>query len=406
MKRKLLWGLVLVLVWMPVLALATSGAKGEDGGPAAAKNLSLKEALEIAMQDNLQVELAALGIEKAQLAWEQAEYAKKNMLKLISNPQRVDQNVALIIDVIPAQAASGKVMAQTAKTYTENSIKFGVEAAYYGVQRAEKMLEVSRDSLKRAEEQLKLAQIKFKAGTVAKFEIINGESQVKSAQAAVNEAESGVKKAHMALNKTLNLPLETTLKLTDQFKFDQAANIDTQQVYQGMTKVDMSYVSAEEGYNMSEANFKYHEKYYTKNTFMYREAEYGLKEAEVNMADVRAQLQLDIKNAYLDLKTAEDNYQVLVKSGEQAKEAYRLTKLRFEVGMATGYDLLGGENSLMQVDMAILNAVYNYNLAKAKFTYGIFGGSFAGGASVGSERTMPAGMPAADMSGEGMPAGM
>jgi outer membrane protein len=393
MKKKWLWGIVIVLV----LVLATAGVTVGDTAEPETKSLSLAQAIEIAMKDNLQVELAALGLEQAELTLEHAEFAKKKMINILPNPERKDQNMALAIDVVPVQAQSGKVIAKVGKAYTENSIKFGVEAAYYGVLRAEKMLEVSRASLLRAQEQLKQAEAKFKAGTVAKFEVISAEAQLKSAEAAVNEAEAGVKKARMALNQTLNLNLDTPIKLTDKFSFSQAGDIDTEKVFQDMTEKDLSYVSAKEKYNMNEVNFNYHQKYYTKNTFKYREAEYAFKESELNLDNAKTQLQLNIKNAYLDLKTAENNYQVLTKSVEQAKEAYRLTKLRYDVGMATGYDLLGAETSLKQADLGLLNALYNYNLAKAKFTYGVFGSLSAG--SNGAQ--MPQGA-----ASSGMPSGM
>lgn len=374
MKKKWLWALAVVFV----LVLATAGVTVGDAAQPETKSLSLNQAVEIALKDNHQVELAALGVEKADLALEQAELAKKKMLNLLSNPDRRDQNAALVVDVAPVQAQSGKVIAETSRTYTENSIKFGVETSYYGVLRAEKMWEVSQSAFIRAQEQLKQAQAKFKAGTVANIDVISAEAQLKSAEAELNEAKAGVEKAQMTLNQMLNLNLDTPIKLTDKFSFVSVGEIDTEKVFQEMTEKDASYVSASEGYNMNEVNWEYHQKYYTKNIFKYREAEYAFKESEVNFDTAKSSLQLNIKSAYLDLKTAEDNYQVLSKSVEQAEEAYRLTKLRYDVGMATGYDILGAETSLKQADLALLNALYNYNLAKAKFTYGIFGSSSAG----------------------------
>jgi outer membrane protein len=406
MKRKWLWGTIVVFI----LILATAGATVGDTAEPEIKSLSLAQAVEMAMKDNLQVELAALGLEQAELTLEQAKSAARKASKQIGieipnmaggiSTIRKDQNMALAIDVIPVQAESGKIIAETGKAYTENVIKFGVEAAYYGVLRAEKMLEVSEASLIRAKEQLKQAEAKFKAGTVAKMEVISAEAQLKTAEAGVNEAKAGVEKARMALNQTLNLNLNTPMELTDKFSFAPAGDIDTDKVFQEMTEKDSSYVLAREKYNINKVNFDYHQKYFTKNTFAYREAEYAFKESEVNLEHAKTQLQLNIKNAYMDLKTAEDNYHVLTKSVEQAKEAYRLTKLRYDVGMATGYDLLGAETALKQADMALLNALYNYNLAKAKFTYGIFGD-----ASAGSSQKQLSSSAAQAASGE-MPSGM
>ncbi|MDD4754394.1 MAG: TolC family protein [Desulfitobacteriaceae bacterium] len=386
--KKLLAGFFVVVL---LFAATVSGSVGEDSQPEA-KSLSLSQAIELALKENHQIELAGIGVEKAKLAVDQAESAAKKANNQIGNeiPNaaggtstiRKDQNLAMVIDVLPKQAQSGKVIADTALSYTENSIKFGVEAAYYGVQQAEKLLEVSQASFKRAEEQYKQAQARFNAGTSAKMEVISAEAQLKSAEAGVNEAQSTLQVAMMNLNKTLGLNLETPLKLTDSFQFKTAEAVDVEKVIQEMTDQDISFVSAREEFNINQLNFDYHEKYYTSNTFVYRDAQYKYKEAEVKYDNAKVDLRLNIKGAYLDLKTAEENYHVLTKSLEQAKEAYRLNKLRYEVGMATNYDVLNAEAALKQAELGLLNALYNYNLAKAKFAYGIFpGSSSAGGAS-------------------------
>jgi outer membrane protein len=381
MKKKLVMGFFVVVL---LFVTTVTGSVGEKSQPET-KSLSLSQAVELALKENRQIELAALGVEQAELALDQAEFAAKKANNQIGNKVpnmaggestvRKDQNLAMVIDVAPKQAAAGKVIADTALSYTENSIKFGVEAAYYGVQQAEKLLEVAQASFKRAEEQYKQAQARFKAGTSAKMDVISAEAQLKSAEAGVNEARSTLQVAMMSLNKTLGLNLETPLKLTDSFQFKAADAIDVEKVIQEMTDKDLSFVTDREGLNISRVNFDYHEKYYTSNTFAYRNAKYQLKEAEVKYDNAKAELGFNIKKAYLDLKTAEENYHVLTKSLEQAKEAYRLNKLRYEVGMATGYDVLNAETALKQAEMGLLNALYNYNLAKAKFTYGIFTGS-------------------------------
>ncbi|MEL7564770.1 MAG: TolC family protein [Dehalobacterium sp.] len=368
MKKKWLGSIAIVLV----LALATVGVTFGDEAKLETKSLSLAQAVEIALQDNNQVGLAELGVERANLDVEKAELAKKKMINILANPDRKDQNAAMVIDVVPTQAQGGKVIADITKIYTDNNIRFGVEAAYFGVLLAEESEKLSEASYTRAQEQLKQAQAKYNAGTVAKFDVISAEAQLKSAEAAVNEAKSTVEKARMSLNKTLNLNLDTPLKLTDKLSYTKTDAIDVQAVFQEMTEENLPYVAAEETYKMNQVNWAHHQKYYTKNTFAYQEAEYNMKESEVNFNAAQADLMLNIKSAYLDLETAEDNYQVLTKSIEQAKEALRLTKLQYDVGMATGYDVLNADTALKGAELSLLNALYSYNLAKAKFTYGIF----------------------------------
>jgi len=380
MKKKLLMGAVLAVMLLLVTVSVTVGEKADPD----VMKLTLEQAKELAMKNNHQVELAAFGVEKAKVAMEQAEFNAGKMKKNIDKGYvSRDQTAVMVIDVEPLVQQHNKIIAETKQEYTLNSIKYGVEAAYYGVLRAEKMLEVSRTSYKRAEEQYKQAEAKVKAGTAAKIDLISAESQLKSAEAGVNDAEATLKIAQMSLNKTLNLNLDTPLQLTDQFNFVSMGTVDVDEVIQEMKEKDLTFVGFQEALNISKAYFDYYSKYYTPNTFNYRNAEYGYKEAEVNLDQAASQLELNIKKAGLDLQTAEENYSVLTKSMEQAQEAYRLTKLRYDVGMATNYDVLAAEAALKQAELSLLNALYNYNLAKAQFTYGIFGGSSSGSGDMG-----------------------
>lgn len=363
---------ILVFLCAFLFALTTvSGAVGDIVSPKA-QSLSIKQAIEMAMKDNSEAELAQLGVDKAALAVEKAEFTKKKMLDQLDNPERADQAAALVINVTPVQANSNKIIADVKKVSMENSIRYQVEAAYYAVIKAEKNLEVVKSSYLRAQEQEKQAQAKFNTGTVAKIDVISAEAQLKSAQASVNDAQTALDKAKMNFNKTIGSDLNTPINLLDNFSFESYQPIDVEKVFQAMNDKDLTFVSARESLNFNQVNFDYYNKYYTSSTFAYREAAYLLKDAEVNFDTANTTLQLNIKTAYLDLKTAEDNYYVYTKSLEQAKEAYKLTSLQYNAGMATAYDVLSAEDDFKQADLGVINALYNYNLAKAKFAYGVF----------------------------------
>lgn len=367
-KSKWIWASIVTIVTV-LFMVSITGAEKETPQ---SKSLTLNQAVELAVKNNPQIQLADLGVDKANLDLEQAEFAADKMEDRVGN--RRDQSSEMVIDIVPKQAESGKVIAETSQEYTKNNIKYNVESAYYGVLKAEKLQEVNEATYKRAQEQLKVSQARFKAGTAAKFDVITAESQLKSAEADLNSAKSSVKIAQMGLSKALDLDLDTPINATSKFEFKKTEPINLDQEILDYTEKDLNVVSARESYNIQKILFDYNEKYYTRNTFIYREAEFNLKDAQVKYDNAQNDLEFNIKNAYQNLITAEENYHVLTKSLEQAKEAQRLTLLRFQVGMATSYDVLSAETTLKQVELGLLNALYDYNLAKAKFSYGIFGG--------------------------------
>jgi len=337
------------------------------------KTLSLAQAMEIALTGNHQVELAALGVEKAELSLDQALFAKEKMLNFLDNSNsNPDQDATRVIEVIPVQVQSGKVIADAAQSYTLNSIKYGVEAAYYAVLRAEKLLVTVENSYKRADVQYIQAQAKFRVGVSPKIDVIAAEAQRKAAAADVNSAKASLAMARMSFNQTLGLDLDTPLVLTDKFDFLAPEVADSDAVFDDQQVKDLGYVTASETMKINQVGFDFAKKYYTTNTFLYRDAAYQHKQAEANLQAAQSTLELNIKTAALNLQTAEDNYNTLTKSLAQAREAYRLTKLRFDVGMATNYEVLSSEDALNQVELGLVNALYNFNLAKAQFAYGIF----------------------------------
>lgn len=337
------------------------------------RTLSLAQALEIALTGNSQVELSALGVEKAQLSLDQALFAREKMKNSLdksnSNP---DQDATRVIEVIPVQVQSGKVIADTAQSYTLNSIKYGVEAAYYAVLRAEKLLVTVENSYKRADVQYTQAQAKFRVGVSPKIDVIAAEAQRKAAAADVNSAKATLTVARMSFNQTLGLDLDTPLVLTDKFDYLASQLPDSDAVFADQQTKDLSFVTASETMKINQVGYDFAKKYYTTNTFLYRDAAYQHKQAEANLQAAQSTLELNIKTAALNLQTAEENYNTLTKSLAQAREAYRLTKLRFDVGMATNYEVLSSEDALNQVELGLVNALYNFNLAKAQFAYGIF----------------------------------
>ena len=96
MKRKMK-----VIVLMLLMTFLTSGfALGAEEGKADGEvlMLSLEEALAMARENNQQVKLAKLGLEKAELAREQFRFQDKKRDNLINNPPRKPSEEEALID--------------------------------------------------------------------------------------------------------------------------------------------------------------------------------------------------------------------------------------------------------------------------------------------------------------------
>jgi len=73
-------------------------------------------------------------------------------------------------------------------------------------------------------------------------------------------------------------------------------------------------------------------------------------------------LTTSISKAYLNLKLNEEKIISSLKEIESSKEALRLSRLRYDVGISTLKDVLVRQNELSNARSKNINAIYNYNL--------------------------------------------
>ena len=134
-----------------------------------------------------------------------------------------------------------------------------------------------------------------------------------------------------------------------------------------------SVISKKEAYETAKVYYEILSKLYTSNTYKNRQAFYDMEKAYNDLVNAEADAVLAVKKAYVDMVKAGRSIEALGKSREALAEAYRLTLLSYELGMGTLVDVLGAESALKEMEIAELEAIHGYNLAKLNFehSYGI-----------------------------------
>jgi OMF family outer membrane factor len=87
--------------------------------------------------------------------------------------------------------------------------------------------------------------------------------------------------------------------------------------------------------------------------------------AESRFADTRNQIRSQVEDAYYQLKASAVNIGTNTKAVEQATEALRLARLRFQAGVGTQTDVINQEDALTRADASLVNAILSYNRAMA-----------------------------------------
>ena len=81
---------------------------------------------------------------------------------------------------------------------------------------------------------------------------------------------------------------------------------------------------------------------------------------------LKKQVKLQVKQAYMDLKTAQTNIATALVGLRQAKENFRITDLRYKQGMTTSTEVLDARTYLTQAELNYYHAIYGYYMALAK----------------------------------------
>ncbi len=96
-------------------------------------------------------------------------------------------------------------------------------------------------------------------------------------------------------------------------------------------------------------------------------AEASLRQAQAQMADVRGQIDQDIRNALLDLKSASDQVEVAQSSVNLAEQALTQSQDRFSAGVTDNLEVVQAQEAVAAAHESLISSLYLHNLAKVSF---------------------------------------
>lgn len=97
-----------------------------------------------------------------------------------------------------------------------------------------------------------------------------------------------------------------------------------------------------------------------------KEADARYNQARFEKRDYADQLAVDVRSACLDMRKAKSLIEAETDSVVEAKEALRLSEVRFQNGVGINLDVFDSEVSLAQVEQSLAQATYDYIIAKAQ----------------------------------------
>ncbi|HAQ40159.1 MAG TPA: hypothetical protein DCM73_04515 [Clostridiales bacterium] len=247
-------------------------------------------------------------------------------------------------------------------------IEIETKKMYYDVLVAEKAIEINQAKLSKAEEQLRVVNLKFSNGSATKAEVLNGEMAVQQAKTDLDSATDDLNIAKLDLLNKLDLPLDTKIVLTEkELTYIPTSKIDLDAAIEKAKTDRPEILTAENDLEIQKIETHAYKAYYTSNLRQYKWAEEKLTDAELNVPQSYKDVELDVRNKYLNLVKAERALTNMDKTVELAKEAARINKLLYENGMVTSLDVLNADTDLAQAEIGKYQLLVAYNMSKLMF---------------------------------------
>jgi len=95
-----------------------------------------------------------------------------------------------------------------------------------------------------------------------------------------------------------------------------------------------------------------------------QEADAALGQRRAELEDVRGRIEADVRDAFLDLKTAANQLDVARNNQRVARETLTLTRQRFEAGIADAVEVTQAQEAVVSADLDYITSVFAHNLSK------------------------------------------
>jgi outer membrane protein TolC len=100
-------------------------------------------------------------------------------------------------------------------------------------------------------------------------------------------------------------------------------------------------------------------------------ADASLRQARAQLADLRGQIDQDVRNALLDLKSSSDQVEVAQSTVNLSEQALTQSQDRFTAGVTDNLEVVQAQEALATANESLISSLYLHNLAKVSFARAI-----------------------------------
>ncbi|MBD2312043.1 TolC family protein [Desertifilum sp. FACHB-1129] len=288
-------------------------------------------------------------------------------------------------------------------------LRLDVTEDYYNLQEALEQIRIRQQSVNNALRSLQDAQALEQAGVGTRFAVLQAQVQFANEQQRLTEAIAQLRTARRQLARRLSIPQFVDLTAADPVQiagrwelpledsivlaFQNRAELEQQLVQRELNEAQrraalsarnprislfanynvlrtssddpLGTTGTGDGYTLgARVNWNLFDGGEARARVRQEEADIAI--AETNFANNRNLVRLQVEQSYFELVSTFENIQTASIALEQAREALRLARLRFQAGVGTQTEVIDAETDLTLAEFNRIQAILGYNRSLAR----------------------------------------
>jgi outer membrane protein TolC len=340
-------------------------------------NLSLDDAISLAMENNPQIEAADEKIKSAELSMEVVKDTQKEF-DSFNKHYTVAIDVSNSLDTAylkhgyyPVASQAAIDLAVLEKEKVKNSIAYDVTEKYYNLKLAEHLLEIAQSSYDLVKENYDVVEKQMELGLVSQLEVDSASAALKSASYSVESGKRNISLAEESLKiSMLKDGEDVQYNLTDDIYMPSVPSISDEIVSSALeTRYDA--VALEKSQDLKKLYFDITALYMNEKTAKYHSAYSDYLSAKYTYENSSKMIALSIRSEYASILSADESVKTAQSALDVKETEYESSKLKYEMGMITNMQLTNVMTELEQCRIQLENAKLTYMLAVEKYNYDI-----------------------------------
>lgn len=314
------------------------------------------------------------------------EIAKASIASALANKLNISElnklSAASEANLLLKMADDSVTITAASKGIYKNQIALRIQYSYYNVLKAQKLVEVRKNTMKRAEVQWQFAEDGYESGMKAKDDVLLANMYYTGTKLEYQKAEDDYDNALLELKRSMGIPLDQVIELDDVLMNEKPVMDISEGIDYGLNN-RLEIIKATKAVEIYDYNLTAVKRYYNSRSTRYSEALNLKGNAELELEKYQRDIESGIRQSFNTLLTLGRMLNSASGMVEQAKEYLDIAQDRYKVGfgaesallksMNTNYaagtilEVISAQDNLTKTEEKYLEILYSYNLAKLKY---------------------------------------